>query len=417
MARDLLRVWLKLNRIHCFDEGDGWGSAEPYLWTVFFKIDGETVALTESLTLSGTATVVGTLGSHGNLGDNDVDAGDNITIPGVIGEWSPFLSPIRVPDSFRPFINDLPGVVGVVCLLMEEDNVTDAGAEAGHAALNTAVASALENAIATRTFANPNITQDEMEAYMKAVRDAVYDAVKNQQSFFENLWSWLNEDDTIGLRVFFWTHDDLAGGDTIDFSQRWKDDGDWEIFGHVNATVVCMAEAAAAASKVLDGLFSGISKEMRSFRDREVGGTQLQLWWSVAERNTPALVYALRQHPQLVESAAVLMTAVPEFLKNREALLSEETVRHARTILQHLREVGSRRARIDASRALDVLAHLHGKTVAEAIELLGSVPPGRTPTAVTDIGSLLNSELRVPMSALGPVLPPRPDIRSQGADR
>jgi hypothetical protein len=40
MARDLLRVWMKLDNIRCYDEGDGWGDAEPYLWTVFFKIDG-----------------------------------------------------------------------------------------------------------------------------------------------------------------------------------------------------------------------------------------------------------------------------------------------------------------------------------------------------------------------------------------
>jgi hypothetical protein len=85
MARDLLRVWLDLERIHRHDEGNGWGSAEPYLWTVFFKIDGDSVALTEGLTLSGTATVVGTPGSHGNLGNTDVDAGDDIDIPSAIG--------------------------------------------------------------------------------------------------------------------------------------------------------------------------------------------------------------------------------------------------------------------------------------------------------------------------------------------
>ena len=52
MARDLLRVWMKLDHIHCYDEGDGWGDAEPYLLTVFFKIDGDSVALTDDLKLS-----------------------------------------------------------------------------------------------------------------------------------------------------------------------------------------------------------------------------------------------------------------------------------------------------------------------------------------------------------------------------
>ena len=40
-----LNIEFKLERIHCHDEGDGIGNAEPYLWTVFFKIDGDTLAV------------------------------------------------------------------------------------------------------------------------------------------------------------------------------------------------------------------------------------------------------------------------------------------------------------------------------------------------------------------------------------
>ena len=40
MARDILKLRLELDRILCHDEGDGWGNAEPYLWTVFFEVDG-----------------------------------------------------------------------------------------------------------------------------------------------------------------------------------------------------------------------------------------------------------------------------------------------------------------------------------------------------------------------------------------
>ncbi len=406
MARDTLRVWLALDRIHCSDEGDGWGSAEPYLWTVFFKIDGETVALTESLKLSGTATVIGTPGSHGNLGDSDVDAGDDVTIPDAIGEWSPFLSPIPVPESLQPLVgDDLPGVVGVVCVLMEEDNVTDDGAEAGHAALNSAVMGALTDIIATRGFSNPDISQQDIAAYMDAVASAVADAVASQQNFFENIWSWLNEDDTVGTRVFFWTHDDLAGGDTNTFSQRWQNEGDWEIFGHVNATVVCPAEAAAATAELPDGMITRVERQMRAFRDREFGGTELPQWWALAERNSPQLVYAMHQDARVKKSYAALLRGVPTVLEDRDAPLTEELLDHARHVVQGLKESGSRRSRIDASRILDVLQHVHGKTGAQAIELIGSIRPGRTPRPVRDIGHLLNPGLRVPPSVFQPVDP------------
>jgi hypothetical protein len=80
---------MKLDHVHCHDEADGWGDTEPYLWTLFFKIDGDSVPLTGDLKLSGTTTVVTTTGSHGNLGTSDVNAGGDVPIPSPIGEWSP----------------------------------------------------------------------------------------------------------------------------------------------------------------------------------------------------------------------------------------------------------------------------------------------------------------------------------------
>ena len=35
--RATLNLETVLQNVHCHDEGDGWGNAEPYIWTVFFK--------------------------------------------------------------------------------------------------------------------------------------------------------------------------------------------------------------------------------------------------------------------------------------------------------------------------------------------------------------------------------------------
>ena len=94
MPRDSLLTRIELDRIHCHDEGDGPGSAEPYLWTVFFKVDGETVAVNSALSLTGEGTIQVTPGSHGNLPNSDVDEGEDIAVPSSTGEWQSVLQPI-----------------------------------------------------------------------------------------------------------------------------------------------------------------------------------------------------------------------------------------------------------------------------------------------------------------------------------
>jgi len=49
LARDVLSKSITLDRIVCHEEGDGWSSAEPYLWTSFYRIDGGGVAVNDVL--------------------------------------------------------------------------------------------------------------------------------------------------------------------------------------------------------------------------------------------------------------------------------------------------------------------------------------------------------------------------------
>ena len=82
-VRRKVGVNFRLSELHCVDEGDGPGTAEPYLWVLFFKIDGETVSMGSGSQLQGNVFTQRMPPGHGNLGSRDVDAGDTVPIPAI----------------------------------------------------------------------------------------------------------------------------------------------------------------------------------------------------------------------------------------------------------------------------------------------------------------------------------------------
>src|SRR5688500_3224764 len=109
---------IQLERLHCFQEGDSAGAAEPYLWAVFFKIDGTTAFVDETFHLAGTGHTFNSLGNHKNLNDSSVGAGDDVTIPQQFGFGGDFIPiPLRTPVGGT---SEIPWVVGCVVVLLEE---------------------------------------------------------------------------------------------------------------------------------------------------------------------------------------------------------------------------------------------------------------------------------------------------------
>lgn len=241
---EVINVILRLSRIRCNDEGDGWGSAEPYLWVVFFKIDGESV-FQNGVRLAGEADFKFSRGSHRNLPNHDVDDGETVQIPVAVGEWRTTLRPIEI-DDFQGNTIKVPGLAGIVAVLMEEDNVSGDGAEAGHQALNNHIQTAINRFIAEINlleFMNSDDPAkdiqeriDELTASIKKdIRGVISDAIRSNQNWLEDLWAGLNKDDKIGDVVWtFNATEIMENNNNIGLSERWKNEGDWEIFGNIS---------------------------------------------------------------------------------------------------------------------------------------------------------------------------------------
>jgi hypothetical protein len=72
-----LNVRLALESLRCWIRGEGGEADEPYVMTVFFKVDGDTVIFDAgTLKMRGQATVVGTDSGQRDLGRKSVYASD-----------------------------------------------------------------------------------------------------------------------------------------------------------------------------------------------------------------------------------------------------------------------------------------------------------------------------------------------------
>jgi hypothetical protein len=221
-----------LDRLHCFDEGDGPGAAEPYLWAVFFQIDGTTAFVDETFHLAGTGHTFNSLGNHKNLDDESVHPGDNVTIPQQFGFGNSFIPiPLKTPVLG---VSEIPWVIGCVVVLMEEDNTPESAVEHGRSELRIAVQDAIDDLIPTLGINHQSPTPEEFEAIAGKISDRVESAVADHVGGLSWLGGFGNMDDEIGDGIFLFTQDNFAssGPEPITFSKRWHSEGDWEIFGH-----------------------------------------------------------------------------------------------------------------------------------------------------------------------------------------
>ena len=147
---------------------------------------------------------------------------------------------IFVFDALKPILpNGIGGIIGVVTVLLEKDHVSYKGAEAGHKALNQGVKEAMLALVKSRTLTNPNVSDEELNMFEKDIIADTEDAIIKKQNIIQNLWSVINKDDVIGVKVFFFTHEELQEKLKINFGERFQNEnGDWTISGKITAEVI-----------------------------------------------------------------------------------------------------------------------------------------------------------------------------------
>lgn len=141
---------------------------DAYLWPVFFTIDGSTIQVT-SAGVTGMPATTGTSGT-GSL-DLEIPQNGSIAIPAAAGQWTGELIPIPVAGG-----STVDGYAGVVAYAFTLGHLTAAAAEAGHQAFNSAVQSALEEAMTT-VAVHGTLSPQQITALLNQVQAKVTAAV------------------------------------------------------------------------------------------------------------------------------------------------------------------------------------------------------------------------------------------------
>lgn len=190
----MLNVTIQLDRIHCYAEDDS-GSAEPYLWTVFFYLDNNTVLVPNHRIVTITPQ------SHSttrNQYANGISAGDDLSIPGIIGEFD-----ITLEDGPLDAM-----LAGVLFILIEEDETDFDAIRAGHKALEQSADFILNAFIESKVSADDKTPSGaEASAIANAISAEVKDAIEDAQG----PWDYFdNQDDFLGFGFRFLAFDELT---------------------------------------------------------------------------------------------------------------------------------------------------------------------------------------------------------------
>jgi precorrin-3B methylase len=389
----LQKVDVDLETLICHDEGDGWGNAEPYLWACYFKVDGDNYAVQPGSGLIGAPFIEFRTGGHGNLGDTDVDEGDTVPIPESIGHWHTDLRPIPVNDPFiRSVVGEnLPGIIGVVVAVMEEDGWPNDIAEAGYTAFVdgvhlgvTKVAASFQHALSAPT---KEQIAEAITGVKASVATSVKAAVKNAMSGWQLIWygTFGDNDDQVGSEAFSTDSDELATKGTMPILRRWSGDdsgdGDWELTGRIRgiADIACSLEFLFASFGARDTEAS--MSTLRRFRDgpfRVFPG--LGAWWDELTSITPALVELAADNPEMQESLTTILRGGADAVANPEAAVDPAVFDHIRRVIDGLEgRVSGRSSRV-LRQAARLAKHTRAIPFAKAIEVAASFKPvGRTP--------------------------------------
>ncbi len=364
-------------------------SESPFLWTVFFKVDNQSL----NQPGGGGSICFFTDGNHGDLGVSSVNPLAVIPIPESLGNISMNVVPLPLFGTV-----EISAMFGVVAVLMHDGgHVTAKGISAGHDALNQGVQMILNSLVTQAIGQLAAPTQDQINAAVNnsGLSGQVASAVQNAQSFCENVWSLSGKDSQLAHGVVFFNLDAFVGASVtkpINIELSVTPFNTWSITGEVTVTDTC---PAAVGAEILNQIFSGISSDgagtkmqhhrgvpdmqmivelMRNFREQKglLRQTRFADWWNIIKTHAPELAYHLGTQKELQNKMMPLVDALASHLKNENEKITRTQVDQLSEVIQLIQQNASCRLRSELGASLLMIKHLEHYTLNDALHALAT---------------------------------------------
>lgn len=366
----------------------------PFLWTVFFKIDGTTARVAETGNLDGTATVFPTFGGHGDLGIWAMSPLERVGIPDAYGFWMSELTPIPIDPSIQPFLDliaasdpsivvDPPPTFGFIALLLNDGGHIPAHAvAAGYAAFVNGVQTFLDSQLDDRLGINQTSPSPfDLKTAQDAIKDQIIHDIFASMNPWEAGWALSGADSFVVSWVGIFNANDASRD--FDRAAVSRPLGTWNLEGSVTITDPCPAEAVA---QIVEGTIfenDGAARARRS-RDTEAPLQAMRRfrddgdfskypglisWWREARTNTAEAALILSRDKQMRAKVRRLFATVPAILNKLGDPVPAASLTDARRILKHLEGKGSVRIGSFAHRVNALVEKCEGMTGREILKL------------------------------------------------
>lgn len=227
--RTEIRASLNLNHFYYHNENYEWTTEMPCFWFSFFKIDGSTCQLNESLGLEGNAVVYSSFNKVEKLNNIKPDNFDFLRIPPHLGMKEITLLPIPVPSFVQKNgIEDLESYMGCVAVLMNEECAENDDKNNYSRILKSTIQTSLNELVPLVNKRNDLII-NHLDQLKKDIEFKIVKESKKQQNF----WKRITTENIVNTTIWKFSSEELYNMAPLSLAKYWGSEGIWELAGEI----------------------------------------------------------------------------------------------------------------------------------------------------------------------------------------